>query len=342
MSRRLGCSQELACALGVVATWLPLAVAAAQAVEGTHHADSEQLLVQVDDGWYDDTSIGPPADPLPAYDVPADEVSPVFPPFDELCRTDDWCWQWLPAGLIYRSYMAGVHEPRMALVAFHNGDEGTFWDATLGGRLGLLRYGSDDPAHPKGYQLDFYGAAITRLDVEEQQDLEATDYVFGLPLTWGDERWQFKFGYAHVSSHLGDEHAIRVPGSLASRVNYVRDSVVFGASCFPNAAWRMYGEAGWAFHTSGGAKPFETQIGTEFSRPGPTGRAGTPFLAVNSRLRQEHGFGGDLAAQVGWMRRGMLGQTLRFGGHYYNGKSSQFQFFAESEEQIGLGLWYDF
>jgi hypothetical protein len=28
--------------------------------------------------------------------------------------------------------------------------------------------------------------------------------------------------------------------------------------------------------------------------------------------------------------------------HYYNGKSSQSQFFDVSEEQIGMGLWYDF
>jgi hypothetical protein len=37
----------------------------------------------------------------------------------------------------------------------------------------------------------------------------------------------------------------------------------------------------------------------------------------------------------------VFGQTLRFGIHYYNGKSSQFQFFDNSEEQIGIGIWYD-
>jgi hypothetical protein len=256
---------------------------------------------------------------------------------------DPWSWRWLPEGLIYHSYMAGVHEPRLALVTFYEASDGrTLWDATLGGRVGLLQYGNGDPFSPEGYQLDFYGAAIARLDTENRQALDSTDYVFGLPLTFGDEQVQFKVGYAHISSHLGDEFAIANPGSLAQRINYVRDSIEFGASYYIVPAWRTYGELDWAFHRSGGAKPLALEFGTELSRPGPTGRSFTPFMAANARMRQEHDFGGDLAVQAGWLRRNILGQTLRFGLHYYNGKSSQSQFFTTSEEQIGMGLWYDF
>ena len=238
--------------------------------------------------------------------------------------------------------MAGVHEPRMAIVAFYESGDRTLWDATLGGRVGLLRYGDCDPLCPQGFQLDFYGAAIARLDVENRQDLDSTDYVFGFPVTYGVGNWQFKFGYAHLSSHLGDELALRDPDTLDERVNYVRDAIVLGASCYPYPVWRQYAEVGWAFHNSEGAQPWEAQFGSELSLPGPTGAAGSPFLAVNGRMREEHDFGGDLSIQAGWLRRGVLGQTLRFGAHYYNGKSSQFQFFDNFEEQIGLGLWYDF
>ena len=42
--------------------------------------------------------------------------------------------------------------------------------------------------------------------------------------------------------------------------------------------------------------------------------------------------------QAGWLRRGILGQTLRYGFDYYNGKSSQSQFFNNSEQQIGIGV----
>ena len=251
-------------------------------------------------------------------------------------------WQWLPTGLIYRSYWAGAHEPRASLVAFHEGESRTLWDATLGGRFGILRCGDCDPLRPQGFQIDIYGAAIARLDVEQQQDLDSTDYVFGVPLTYGTGDWQVKFGYAHLSSHLGDELALRDPAALDERVNYVRDAIVFGTSYYLHPMWRKYGEVGWAFHNSGGSQPWEAQFGTELSLPGPTGAVGSPFLAINGRMREEHNFGGDLTVQAGWLRRGGFGQTMRVGAHYYNGKSSQFQFVDQAEEQIGLGLWYDF
>jgi hypothetical protein len=65
-------------------------------------------------------------------------------------------------------------------------------------------------------------------------------------------------------------------------------------------------------------------------------------LALNTHMREEHDFGGDFSVQTGWLRRGELGQTLRIGAHYFTGKSSQFQFFDNSEQQIGVGVWYDF
>ena len=33
---------------------------------------------------------------------------------------------------------------------------------------------------------------------------------------------------------------------------------------------------------------------------------------------------------------------LRLGVQYYNGKSSQYSFYDEFEEQLGFGIWYDF
>jgi hypothetical protein len=113
-------------------------------------------------------------------------------------------------------------------------------------------------------------------------------------------------------------------------------------SYYPIPALRLYGEGGWAFNNSGGAQPWEIQFGNELSKPGPTGFHGSPFLAINGRMREEHNYGGDLTTQTGWMWRGIDGKTFRLGGHYYNGKSSQYQFYKKFEEQVGIGLWYDF
>jgi len=253
-----------------------------------------------------------------------------------------WSWQFLPEGIIYRSYMAGVHEPRMSAVFFNSNDHNWYLDATLGARVGLIRYGTTDALWPQGWELDVEGAAFPRLNLNANWDVEATDFRVGVPLTYGQDNWQAKFGYYHLSSHLGDEYAIRNDGSLDSRINFSRDCLLLGLSYYVTPAVRLYGESAWAFYSDGGSQPWEFQFGVDYSQPGPTGCCGVPFVALNAHLRQENNFGGNFVAQAGWLWRNELGQTLRTGVHYYNGKSNQFQFFDQFEEQIGLGVWYDF
>ena len=254
-----------------------------------------------------------------------------------------WTWQLMPKGLIYHSYQAGVHEPRLAIVPQHEFNSGdSFWDGTVGGRVGVIRYGNAQQIFPQGWQLDVEAAAMLRMTLDEVRDFETADYRVGIPLTYGIDNWQYKFAVYHLSSHLGDEFAIAHPGSLANRINYVRDSLVFGASFYPNPVIRLYGEAGWSFNTDGGAEPWEFQFGTEMSKPGPTGFRGSPFLAINAHLREEVDFGGDVNFQSGWLWRNESGQVTRLGLQYFNGKSSQYQTFNNSEQQLGVGLWYDF
>jgi Protein of unknown function (DUF1207) len=253
-----------------------------------------------------------------------------------------WFWQMLPEGLIYRTYWAGVHEPRMGVVMMRKNGGNSFWDATVGARISLLRFGNGDPIHPQGWEFDVDGAALPRLTLDNVRDLETVDFRGGAFGAYGIGDWQFKLGYDHLSSHLGDEFAIAHPGSLADRINYVRDSLIGGASYYPVPEMRIYSEVGYAMNATGGAEPWEFQFGTELAKAGPTGMAGTPFLALNVHLREEVDFGGDFTAQAGWLWRGLSGQTMRIGAHYFNGKSSQYQTYNEFEQQVGLGLWYDF
>ena len=176
---------------------------------------------------------------------------------------------------------------------FGERDGRSLWDATLGGRVGVWRYGNRDPFHPQGWEIDFEGAAMPRLTLDSIRDLQTVDFRAGVPITYGIDKWQFKTGYYHLSSHLGDEYIISHPGSINSRLNYVRDSLVLGASYFPSPSLRLYSEAGYAFNADGGAEPWEFQLGTEYSKPGPTGVRGTPFVAINGHLLEEHDFGGS-------------------------------------------------
>jgi len=300
--------------------------------------------------------VNPEALPTSAsWIVPASE-SPSYVDAEVYCEGDPWTqqtliappdggpwyWQVLPDGLIYRSYWAGPREPRLGVTMFRNQNGDSFWDPTVGARVALLRFGGGDPLHPQGWELQAEGAAMARLTLDDVRDLESVDFRGGTFLAYGVSNWQFKFGYYHVSSHLGDEFALAHPGSLADRVNYVRDSLVAGASFYPIPELRLYSEAGYGLNVDGGAEPWEFQFGTELSKAGPTGLAGSPFLAANVHLREEVDFGGDFTVQAGWLWRGTSGQTLRLGAHYLNGKSTQYQNFDTFEEQIGAGLWYDF
>jgi len=252
-----------------------------------------------------------------------------------------WHWRVLPDGVIWSSYWAGVHEPRISAVAFRQDADGSnLLDVTLGGRASLLRFGTDGPGRPQGAELQVEGAAFPRLNLDENWDLDAVDFRFGLPLVYGRDKWQTKFSYYHLSSHMGDEMIVR-ENSEDERINYSRDVLVLGLSYFPLPAWRWYVEAGWAFYDDV-AEPWEFQFGVDVAEPGPTGVWGTPFAAINGHIRQEVDFGGNVVAQLGWLWRGNSTHTLRLGAHYFNGKSNQFEFYDQFEEQIGAGVWYDF
>jgi hypothetical protein len=288
---------------------------------------------------------GPDFDgPIPAEAVPLQ--APWFPTAID-CQVADappdvWALRILPDGLIYRAYLAGFKESRISGTAFYSEHRGWLLDVTLGGRVGILRYGTEGGIAPEGWEIDIEGAGFPRLNLDKNWDLESADFRFGIPVTYGVGNLQAKFAYYHLSAHLGDELAFREPQLLASRINFSRDVLVLGLSYFPHPAWRLYGEAGWSFYSDGGSDPWEFQFGTELIAPGKTTLAGSPFVAINGHLRQEVNYGGDLAVQAGWAWRGRSGHLLRIGGHYLNGMSTQFEFFDQSERQIGVGLWYDY
>jgi hypothetical protein len=295
-----------------------------------------------------------PGDGVSIEVVPEDETGPWLGEQTDLFVPDDrwrlnpqvtsgWTWTLLPSDLIYRSYLAGPKESRFRVVWAHDDNLGWMWDITLGGRVGILRYGSADRdgARPQGFQLDIEGAAFPRLDPDEDRDLVSADFRFGVPLTFGIGRYQTKLAYYHLSSHIGDEYLIKNP--TFERRNYVRDEIVWGHSFFVTEDLRLYGEIGVAFYKSGGADPIEIQTGVEYSPAHFTGIWGAPFAAVNGLLREEFNYGGGVNVQAGWQWRGSHNRRLfRVGGEYSNGKSEQFEFFDQNEERLGIGMWFDY
>jgi hypothetical protein len=283
----------------------------------------------------------PDVSPLPEPDVDyfdldawmAYNAGPTVP-------TDDWSWQLLPNGIIYKAYLADMKESRIGTQVFNEKTEGTLWDTTLGGRTGIVRYGTLDGAYPQGWQLDLEGSGQVRLDPQEERDVRSVDFRFGVPLTYGYGRHRMKLAYYHISSHAGDEFLLKNPGF--QRLNWVRDALDFGYSYYWTDNLRLYADTSWAFY-SDVSKNWDFRFGIDYAPAHPTGIRGAPFFALNGHIREELNYGGNFVLQAGWAwRGGRTGHLLRTGLHYYNGASDQYEFYQRFEQQIGAGVWYDF
>lgn len=254
---------------------------------------------------------------------------------------EPWDWQLLPTGIVYKAYLASQKESRFSS-EFNNIPErdDTFWEPTLGARVGILRFGDHDPVMPQGFQIDAEGSAQARLNLTDNVDVTSVDFRGGLPLTYGYGPWRLKAGYYHLSSHLGDEFLLKNPNY--PRLNFARDVLLFGVSYYLNDDLRVYSEIGWAFFTDV-SEPWEVQFGVDYAPAAPTGGRGAPFFAINGHLREEVNYSGIMTVQAGWAwRSAQNGSLLRIGGHYSNGQSWQYSFYNHFEQQLGLGIWYDF
>lgn len=251
-------------------------------------------------------------------------------------------WQVLPAGLLYRAYLAGEKEPRIAWSLLHARNRGPIWEAALGGRVGLLRHGTVGAAGARGWQLDLEGAALPRIDPTlVSTPLESCDYRVGMQWTRRRGAVAVKVGYYHISSHLGDEFLLNNPGFV--RLNYVRDSLIFGVMRDVTPDVQVYGEVGYAVGVSDGAEPLEVQFGVQYLPIADTGLRGSPFAAINAHLREDVDFGGGVNIEAGWRWRGALsGHVLRVGLQYYNGKSIQYSFYDRDEQLFGGGVRFDY
>ena len=286
----------------------------------------------------------------------APPMDPRSRPFDAILRPDQgamraehtaadpeqpWTLQLFPEGLIYRSYLAGMKEPRLAGMWVHDVNQGWLFDTALGARAAIARLGTQNSRRPEGLEADCEAAVFPRFSPDGERDLVSADFRIGIPLTYGVGPFQTKLAWYHLSSHLGDEFMLDNPS--VKRINYCRDAVVWGNSFYLTDDLRLYAEAEWAYHTDGGAEPWAFQFGVDFSPLEPLwGLRGAPFVAVNTHLREEVRFGGNVVVQTGWQWRGQTGHLFRFGMQYFTGKSDQLEFFRRNEDRLGLGIWYDF
>jgi hypothetical protein len=303
--------------------------------DGSVGAAPEPKSDQTVDASYSDDSTAGKMD-LVDWQEPVDDFGEVAP-ITTQCAYE---WQVLPVGLMYKAYLAGEKESRMQAVWFASqGRPGVIWETTLGGHVGLLRYGTTDAISPEGWQLDLEGAAMPRVDLYNNSDLESADFRAGFLSTWRYGPNAYKAGYYHLSSHLGDEFLIRNPGY--NRLNYVRDSLIVGYTRHLTPDAQAYGEIAYAANHEDGAEPLELQYGIQYS-PMVFGLLGAPFAAINGHTRQDFGYITSVNITAGWQWRGYSNHTYRLGVQYYKGPAMQWEFAGKRETLAGAGMWMDY
>ena len=256
-----------------------------------------------------------------------------------VCTWNDYRVTGFPQTLLWESPLGDKRAPRFQALGTNlsNFVETKTFDGSIGGTLGLLRV--DTPGRDLAFQLDAFAVVMSRLS---PNDLIATDYRYGIPLTFQRGDWRGKLSYEHTSSHLGDSYLVAT-GRLPIR--YAKDEVVVGLSRDFDSL-RIYGQAAYAFRQSlfGDPKRGRFEGGFQYVCPYPTGFSGTPYIAAHVTSRGELQYNPDGLVQVGvlWRNPYQRLANLRVFVEYYQGRSPFGQFVYDREKWTGVGIASDF
>ena len=277
-----------------------------------------------------EAAVTPPPDVFPAPDAAPAPIDGLFAlPCGDLLVTGG------PHTLLWRPPLANQREPRMALkmTSLENDTTTSTIDTAVGATFPVFRFGWADGGGGR-LQQDVFAVVFSRF--RRNSELVATDFRFGVPLTYARGPWHAKLAYEHTSTHDGDDNLLR---SGRPREQLVRDDLVVGLGRYFGERWRVYGQAGYAMSMSAEKEePFRYDWGVEWQGRSPTGFVGRPFAAFDMDLRGEQGYEPNVTAQVGWYwgQPGGRLSACRLALEFYDGKSP-FGGFLQTREQ-----WYGF
>jgi hypothetical protein len=246
--------------------------------------------------------------------------------------------QLLPDGLIYHPYLAGPKESRTGIQFFSTDDGGWSWFSSVGGQIGILRFGTYDDLHAPSESSSTSKARPSSAAWTRNCSISARPmYVSVFPCR---SAGAVKKPSCHCTSAIqARRQLVRAPADQPDRV-FDRQAIVLGHSIRLAEKLRIYGEVGYAFKSELDGE-WEFQFGTEFAPVLPTRIVGAPFAAANLYLLEREDFGGSLTLQGGWCWRGKNARLLRVGLFYSNGTSNQALLDDRNEQLFGFGIWHD-
>ena len=236
----------------------------------------------------------------------------------------------MPTDLLWTPPVASQREPHFR-VRFTDNDDFKL-DTAIGSVFPVFRF-TPAPESREGIQFDLVASVFTRFD--EDLKLTSSDYLFALPFSWRRGPWDARFGYSHMSSHLGDEY---IKDTGAETVSVSRGEVLFGvARRFSNGV-RLYGEGFYGAGTRGipeGEKD-RWELGAEWVRD----HDGL-FAALDVEMKANQDYTPNTTAQIGWQWTSGSKRAARLAIEYYGGKSPYGQFPDEDEDWIAAEMAFD-
>jgi Protein of unknown function (DUF1207) len=256
-----------------------------------------------------------------------------------ICTWNDYRISIFPNSLLWENGFADKRAPRLSLTGTNFKNPVT--DNTLENSIGTTFAGFriDTPGRDLAFQLDIFAVVHSRLSPE---DLLATDYRFGVPLSFQYGNWRGKIAYEHTSTHLGDEYQ-RNSGNFPK--NYAKDEVVIGLARDIDTL-RIYGQVSYAFFQDlvGDPKRWRYDAGFQYVLPWSGGLSGAPYIAAHAVARGDVQYNPDVNAQIGWLWRNPYQRlaNLRVFVEYNEGRSQFGQFAFDREKFYGIGIAADF
>lgn len=212
---------------------------------------------------------------------------------------------------------------------------------SFGETISLFR--GDAPAGQWEFGVQAGVFAVFDLDAESKDLINADYFVaaFG-----GYRRGAFSaLGRVfHQSSHLGDEQLLR--DTRLNRINLSYESVDLKLSYDLPLGLRVYGGGGYLFDRDPASlKPWSAQAGAEFRSPWTLwGGAIRPIAGLDLQSREENNWNVDVSLRAGLQFETVqvLGRNLQLLAEYFNGNSSDGQFYTREVEFLGLGVHFHF
>ncbi len=262
----------------------------------------------------------------------------------ERFRTVSWrdtIWTFFPSSLLWEPPMAKRNEPRFLVSVTDLENYRSDWtlDTSIGTTLGLFR------AQPIGWdaevQIDAFAVVHSRLSPD---DLLASDYRYGFPLTARRGPWHGKLSLEHTSGHLGDE-AIFATG-ISQKVRYTKNEIVLAAGRWIENCLRLYGQVGFAYNQDLPRAYERTRydVGFESYLREPTGWSGTPYAAANLAFQPEQEYATNVNVQLGWLWRNPLARLSQYRvfAEYSNGRSALGATYTQRENFYAFGMATDY